>query len=84
MTHFPFFCRFATPVVSSVSQSPRELRARYDGNIEVDGGIGPDTIAGASAAGANWLVAGSALYRDPDGLDHAVKDLRARAEAAAG
>jgi hypothetical protein len=40
-------------------------------------------IAGAASAGANWLVAGSALYRDPDGLEHAVKDLRARAEAAA-
>ncbi|MCU1496834.1 MAG: rpe [Acidimicrobiales bacterium] len=54
-----------------------------DIDIEVDGGIGPDTIAGATAAGANVLVAGSALYRDPQGLEHAVTDLRARAEAAA-
>jgi ribulose-phosphate 3-epimerase len=61
-----------------------EIAAMYDGDIEVDGGIGPDTIAGAAAAGANWLVAGSALYRDPIGLEHAVKDLRARAEAAVG
>jgi ribulose-phosphate 3-epimerase len=53
-----------------------------DVDIEVDGGIGPDTIAGATAAGANVLVAGSALYRDPAGLAHAVADLRARAEAA--
>ncbi len=53
-----------------------------DVDIEVDGGIGPTTIAGASAAGANVLVAGSALYKDPEGLGHAVKDLRARAEAA--
>lgn len=51
-------------------------------DIEVDGGIGPDTIAAATAAGANVLVAGSALYRDPDGLEHAVRDLRSRAEAA--
>jgi ribulose-phosphate 3-epimerase len=51
-------------------------------DIEVDGGIGPDTIALAAAAGANILVAGSALYRDPEGLAHAVSDLRARAEAA--
>lgn len=69
--------------IATMEPKIRELRARYDGNIEVDGGIGPDTIAGASAAGANWLVAGSALYRDPDGLEHAVKDLRARAEASA-
>ena len=52
-------------------------------DIEVDGGIGPDTIAAAAAAGANVFVAGSALYRDPLGLEHAVKDLRARATAAA-
>ena len=51
-------------------------------DIEVDGGIGPDTIGPAAAAGANILVAGSALYRDPEGLGHAVADLRARAEAA--
>jgi ribulose-phosphate 3-epimerase len=51
-------------------------------DLEVDGGIGPGTIAGAAAAGANVLIAGSALYRDPLGLEHAVSDLRARAEAA--
>ena len=53
-----------------------------DVDIEVDGGIGPETIAGAASAGANVLVAGSALYRDPEGLAHAVTDLRSRAEAA--
>ena len=51
-------------------------------DVEVDGGIAPATIAGAAAAGANVLIAGSALFRDPLGLEHAVKDLRARAEAA--
>ena len=54
----------------------------FDCDIEVDGGIGPDTVAGAAAAGANVLVSGSALYRDPAGLEHAVTDLRQRAEAA--
>jgi ribulose-phosphate 3-epimerase len=53
-------------------------------DLEVDGGIGPRTIAGAVAAGANVLIAGSALYKDPEGLEHAVTDLRARAEAARG
>ena len=51
-------------------------------DLEVDGGIGPGTIAGAAAAGANLLIAGSAIYRDPEGLAHAVADLRSRAEAA--
>ncbi|MEJ7844404.1 MAG: ribulose-phosphate 3-epimerase [Acidimicrobiales bacterium] len=64
-----------------------ELRALLDRrgldlDIEVDGGIGPTTIAHAAEAGANWFIAGSALYRDPEGLQHAVDDLRARAEAA--
>ncbi len=53
-----------------------------DVDVEVDGGIGADTIAAAAAAGADAFVAGSALYRDPLGLEHAVTDLRARATAA--
>lgn len=56
---------------------------RDDLDVEVDGGIGPTTVAGAAAAGANVLVAGSALFRDPEGLAHAVEDLRRRAEDAA-
>jgi ribulose-phosphate 3-epimerase len=64
-------------------QAMLEAAGRADDvHIEVDGGIGPSTIAGAAAAGANVLIAGSALYRDPEGLEHAVTDLRARAEAA--
>lgn len=51
-------------------------------SVEVDGGIGPDTIAGAAGAGANVLIAGSALFKDPEGLTHAVSDLRQRATAA--
>src|SRR5918993_1291115 len=51
-------------------------------DLEVDGGIGPVTVGGAAAAGANVLIAGSALFKDPLGLEHAVSDLRARAEAA--
>jgi ribulose-phosphate 3-epimerase len=39
-------------------------------------------VAGAARAGANVLVAGSALYRDPLGLDHAVTELRELATAA--
>jgi ribulose-phosphate 3-epimerase len=51
-------------------------------DLEVDGGIGPDTVAGAVTAGANVLVTGSALFRDPQGLEHAVAEIRKRAEAA--
>ncbi len=51
-------------------------------HLEVDGGIGPDTVAGAARAGARYLVAGSALFRHEGGLTAAVADLRSRAEAA--
>jgi ribulose-phosphate 3-epimerase len=57
------------------------LEGGHDVDIEVDGGIGPSTIQGAAASGANVLVAGSALYRDADGLAHAVTELRDLAEA---
>ena len=51
-------------------------------DLEVDGGIGPNTIAGAAKAGANVLIAGSALFKEPKGLKHAVTQLRAAATAA--
>jgi len=51
-------------------------------DVEVDGGISPQTISGAARAGANVLVAGSALFRDPLGLEHAVDELRTLATAA--
>jgi ribulose-phosphate 3-epimerase len=75
--------------LASMEPKIAEVRSMIDAagladrvDLEVDGGIGPTTIAGATAAGANVLIAGSALYKDPEGLEHAVTDLRARAEAA--
>ena len=70
------------PKIAEIARHDRRRRTRRRRALEVDGGIGPSTIAGAAAAGANVLIAGSALYRDPDGLEHAVSDLRARATAA--
>ncbi len=51
-------------------------------DLEVDGGISPTTIAGAASAGANVLIAGSALFRDEEGLGHAVSELRGLATSA--
>ncbi|HEX8340762.1 MAG TPA: ribulose-phosphate 3-epimerase [Tepidisphaeraceae bacterium] len=34
--------------------------------LEIDGGIGPGTIANARAAGVDWFVVGSALFAPPD------------------
>lgn len=44
------------------------LRVKYPHlNIEVDGGLGEDTVEQAAEAGANVIVAGSAVFgaRDP-------------------
>lgn len=46
------------------------LRARYpDLNIEVDGGLGLGTIDQAADAGANVIVAGSAIFGASDPAD---------------
>jgi ribulose-phosphate 3-epimerase len=60
------------------------LERDLDVDIEVDGGISPSTVAGAAGAGANVLVAGSALFRDPEGLGHATSELRRLATEAQG
>ena len=52
-----------------------------DIDLEVDGGIGPDTIAGAAEAGANVFISGSALWRY-DSFEDGIADLRAKGEAA--
>ena len=70
------------PKIAEVQHMLQAAGRADDVHIEVDGGIGPSTIAGAVSAGANVLIAGSALYGDPKGLEHAVSDLRVRAEAA--
>ena len=51
-------------------------------NLEVDGGISVDTVGGSAKSGANVLVAGSALFKDPKGLTHAVQQIRETATKA--
>ena len=51
-------------------------------NVEVDGGINATTVKGAASAGANVLIAGSALYKHPGGLKAAVDELRTNATSA--
>ena len=71
--------------IESMESKVTEVASLLDGYncaVEVDGGIGPTTVAAVVAAGADRLVSGSALFRDDKGLEHAVADLRARAVAA--
>lgn len=50
-------------------------------DIEVDGGINPQTVGQAVAAGANVLVAGAAIFEAPEGIAGAIANLRHLAEA---
>jgi ribulose-phosphate 3-epimerase len=64
-----------------VAEVRRTLVERnLDVDLEVDGGIGPATVSGAAAAGANYLVAGSSLFNHDGGLAGAVSELRSLAE----
>jgi ribulose-phosphate 3-epimerase len=51
-------------------------------DLEVDGGISTKTVGGAAGAGANVLIAGSAMFKHPGGLGAAVSELRELATAA--
>lgn len=45
----------------------KTLREKYPKlNIEVDGGLAPDTVDAATKAGANCIVAGSSVFKSKD------------------
>ena len=54
----------------------RKLRKIYDGNIQVDGGINKGTAKEVVRAGANILVAGTAVFR-AESIKQAIRSLRA-------
>lgn len=65
----------------------REARALIDAQsrpirLEVDGGVGPDNIEAVVAAGADTVVAGSAIFGQPD-YAAVIDTLRQRAARAA-
>jgi len=55
----------------------------YEGDVEIDGGIAPDTVGDAAAAGANVFVAGSAVFGSDDWAD-TIARLRSTAESRLG
>jgi ribulose-phosphate 3-epimerase len=61
-------------------------RLRADQRLEVDGGIGPDTAAAVAAAGADTLVAGSAVFGqdDPGQAMRKLVDIARKAAAGTG
>ncbi len=55
--------------------------ARSKAELEVDGGINGETAAEVAKAGAQVLVAGSAVFGAPEGVARAIAHLRQRASA---
>jgi len=69
------------PFIESSFAKIAQLRTALDerrlaAELEVDGGIKPDNAARVAAAGASVLVAGSAVYEDPDGPKAALAKFR--------
>ena len=74
--------------IASVESKIAEVRKMIDAtgrsiDLEVDGGITAATAPAAVAAGANVLVAGSAVFGHRDGPAAAISELRSSATAAA-
>ncbi len=69
--------------IPEVLKKVREIRSDwgYKGDIEIDGGIGPDTIGGAASAGANVFVAGSAIF-GADDIPERIAAMRSMAQQA--
>ena len=73
--------KFRPELLSKVEAVYEEAKhqGRDDLIIQVDGGINPETIALASAVGANCFVAGSAVF-DKDDYKLAISSMRTAAE----
>jgi ribulose-phosphate 3-epimerase len=71
---------FLSEVLPKIEQARKFVDIRgLSADIEVDGGIGPETIAAARAAGADVFVAGSSIFGAADPVA-AVAEMRALLE----
>ncbi len=75
--------------VGATEEKIRRIKAMIGSRpieIEVDGGIAPDTAGVAAKAGANVLVAGSAIFKGDsvDAYRSAIEVLRTQAQKARG
>jgi ribulose-phosphate 3-epimerase len=75
---------FIADTVSKIAAARRLLDEHSsDAALQVDGGIGADTVSQVIQAGASVLVAASAIYLHPEGPMKGSQELRQLAEAAA-
>jgi len=58
---------FIPEVLTKIERAREVIDSRgLDVDVEIDGGIGPDTIGRARQAGVDVFVVGSAIFRQPD------------------
>jgi ribulose-phosphate 3-epimerase len=69
------FLHTTLPKIRRVRQMMDRIKPGCD--LEVDGGIDAETAPLAVAAGANVLVAGTAIFGESEGVDAAMEKLRA-------
>ena len=62
------------PKVAEFRQMIRDSKRNI--HLEIDGGIDRKTVTEAVRAGANMMVAGTSVFRAPDGMEAAIKGLR--------
>ena len=67
------FMSEVVPKVAELRKMANEANPRI--HIEIDGGIGGETAPLVVAQGANMLVAGTSVFRAPDGAEAAVQRL---------
>jgi ribulose-phosphate 3-epimerase len=73
--------RFIPYTLKKISQLRESIVCNgYKARIEVDGGIGPSNLQDILAAGAEIIVAGSAIFGSQKDVSGAVKELRGIAE----
>lgn len=78
MTVFPGFG--GQGFIDSALDNVRAARDAFDGDIAVDGGVSPETAGAVAKAGANILIAGSAVFGREDRAA-AIAEIRQAAEA---
>lgn len=74
--------KFIPYAVHKLRQLDRERQERgLDFRLEVDGGITPDNVQEVARAGADWIVAGNAVFSAPDPAKRVEEMLRMAQEA---
>jgi len=68
---------FIAPMLKKIEKMRQMIDERgLSCELEVDGGIGPETAPRAVGAGAEVLVAASAIFQSPEGISAAIERIR--------